>query len=132
MEESTIKELIAQLKEENETEKKYLKKQLTMLKIMMGAMAGIFIVLFITVILLLPKVMETLSGANKAIAQISETMVEVDEVFESVKTLIEESEQGLSLAIDSMNSIDFEGLNQSITDLGNVVSPLANFFSKFR
>ena len=132
MEESTMKELIVQLKEENETEKKYLKKQLTMLKIMMGTMAGIFIVLLITVILLLPKVMETLSGANKAIAQISETMVEVDEVFESVKTLIEESEQGLSLAIDSMNSIDFEGLNQSITDLGNVVSPLANFFSKFR
>ena len=35
-------------------------------------------------------------------------------------------------AFDNINSIDFEGLNKAIEDLGNVVEPLSNFFKKFR
>lgn len=132
MEEKKLQELIDQLKEENEIEKSYLKKQLTMLKIMMAAMLGTFLVLLITVVVLLPTASKTLQQANQIMGQISETMIEVEEVFDSVKILIEESQEGLSVAIDSMNSIDFEGLNQSITDLGNIVSPMANLFSKFR
>ena len=132
MEEKKLQELIDQLKEENEIEKSYLKKQLTMLKIIMVAMLGTFLVLLITVVVLLPTASKTLQQANQIMGQISETMIEVEEVFDSVKILIEESQEGLSVAIDSMNSIDFEGLNQSITDLGNIVSPMANLFSKFR
>ncbi|MBR5578108.1 MAG: hypothetical protein IKW28_03845 [Lachnospiraceae bacterium] len=131
MEGSKIEELVEQLKIENEIEKNYLKKQLNMMKFMMVSMAGIFLVLFLAVVILLPKVIETLTSANNAISQISSTMEEIDGIFDSVSSLVEESEQGISMAIDSMNSIDFEGLNQSITDLGNVVSPLAKFFSKF-
>ena len=132
MEEKGLQELIEQLREENEIEKTYLKKQLTILKIVMAAMLGTFLVLFIAVVTLVPTAAKTLQQANQVIAQISDTMVEVEEVFDSVKVLIEESQQGLSVAIDSMNSIDFEGLNRSITDLGNIVSPMANLFSKFR
>ena len=132
MEEKSLQELIEQLREENEIEKTYLKKQLILLKIVMIAMLGTFLVLFITVVTLVPTAAKTLQQANQVIGQISNTMVEVEEVFDSVKILIEESQQGLSIAIDSMNTIDFDGLNKSITDLGNIVSPMANLFSKFR
>ncbi len=132
MEEKEIQDLIVQLKEENEIEKRYLKKQLFLLKLSMLSTIGIFITLLIAIIILVPRITTTLTEVNLAIGQISNTMVQVEEVFESVKRLVEESEEGLGVAIDSMNSIDFNGLNQSITDLGNVVSPLADFFSKFR
>lgn len=132
MEEKEIRDLIVQLKEENEIEKRYLKKQLFLLKLSMLSTTGIFITLLMAIIILVPRITTTLTEVNLAIGQISNTMVQVEEVFESVKRLVEESEEGLGLAIDSMNSIDFKGLNQSITDLGNVVSPLADFFSKFR
>ncbi|MBR3607064.1 MAG: hypothetical protein IKL51_05775 [Lachnospiraceae bacterium] len=132
MEEKEIQDLIVQLKEENEIEKRYLKKQLFLLKLSMLSTTGIFITLLMAIIILVPRITTTLTEVNLAIGQISNTMVQVEEVFESVKRLVEESEEGLGLAIDSMNSIDFKGLNQSITDLGNVVSPLADFFSKFR
>ena len=132
MEEKSLQELIEQLREENEIEKTYLKKQLILLKIVMIAMLGTFLVLFITVVTLVPTAAKTLQQANQVIGQVSNTMVEVEEVFDSVKILIEESQQGLSIAIDSMNTIDFDGLNKSITDLGNIVSPMANLFSKFR
>ena len=71
----------------------------------MAAMLGTFLVLFIAVVTLVPTAAKTLQQANQVIAQISDTMVEVEEVFDSVKVLIEESQQGLSVAIDSMNSI---------------------------
>ena len=132
MEEKEIQDLIVQLKEENEIEKRYLKKQLFLLKLSMLSTTGIFITLLMAIIILVPRITTTLTEVNLAIGQISNTVVQVEEVFESVKRLVEESEEGLGLAIDSMNSIDFKGLNQSITDLGNVVSPLADFFSKFR
>lgn len=132
MEENQVQELLHEIRAENEIERVYLKKQLNMMKIIMAAMSGIFLLLFVAVVILVPKVTDTLSRANHAIGQISETLIEVDEVFDSVNGLIEESEEGLSVAIDSMNSIDFDRLNQSIEDLGNVVAPLANFFSKFR
>ncbi len=132
MEEKEIQDLLVQLKEENEIEKRYLKKQLFLLKLSMLSTTGIFITLLIAIIILVPRITTTLTEVNLAIGQISNTMVQVEEVFESVKRLVEESEEGLGVAIDSMNSIDFKGLNQSITDLGNVVSPLADFFSKFR
>ena len=32
---------------------------------------------------------------------------------------------------EKLNSINFQGLNQSIEDLGKVVSPLSEFFSRF-
>lgn len=132
MEEKEIQDLIVQLKEENEIEKRYLKKQLFLLKLSMLSTTGIFITLLMAIIILVPRITTTLTEVNLAIGQISNTVVQVEEVFESVKRLVEESEEGLGVAIDSMNSIDFKGLNQSITDLGNVVSPLADFFSKFR
>ena len=131
MEEKKIQELIDQIREENEMERTYLKKQLNMMKIMMVAMLGIFILLLVTVSVLLPKVTQTLDGANQAIVQISDTMTEVEGMFDSVDELMNDSKEGITIAIESMNSIDFEGLNRSIEDLGNIVSPLADFFGRF-
>lgn len=139
MEEKNIKTLIDDIREQNEIERTYLKKQLNMMKALMFAMAGIFLVLLISVSVLVPKLVVTLDNANVALEQISYmaeqivfTAEQVDEVLGSAKILVEESGEGITQALENMNSIDFEKLNQSIDDFNKVISPLSSFFGRFR
>ena len=103
-----------------------------MMKVLMFAMAGIFLMLLIAVAVLVPSVTATLDNANVALEQISSTAQEMDNVLNSVEVLVEDSSVGVSQALENMNSIDFEKLNRSIEDFNNVVSPLSNFFSRFQ
>ena len=132
MEENNIKILLNDIREQNEVERTYLKKQLNMMKALMFAMTGIFLMLLIAVAVLVPKVTITLDNANVALEQISHTAGQMDEVLTSVETLVEDSSAGVTQALDTMNSIDFDTLNKSIEDLNSVVSPLSNFFSRFK
>lgn len=139
MEENNIKTLIDDIREQNEIERTYLKKQLNMMKALMFAMAGIFLVLLISVSVLVPKLIVTLDNANVALEQISYmaeqivfTAEQVDEVLGSAKILVEESGEGITQALENMNSIDFGKLNQSIDDFNKVISPLSSFFGRFR
>ena len=132
MEENNIKVLINDIREQNEIERTYLKKQLNMMKLLMFAMAGIFLMLLVAVAVLVPDVTATLDNANIALEQISSTAREMDNVLNSVETLVEDSSVGVSQALENMNSIDFEKLNRSIEDFNNVVSPLSSFFSRFQ
>lgn len=132
MEETNIKILLDDIREQNEVERTYLKKQLNMMKALMFAMAGIFLMLLIAVAILVPKVTTTLDNANVVLEQISHTAEQMDGVLSSVETLVEDSSAGVTQALDNMNSIDFETLNKSISDLNSVVSPLSNFFSRFK
>ncbi|MGN0305063.1 MAG: hypothetical protein ACI4D2_02795 [Lachnospiraceae bacterium] len=132
MEELGVKQLIRELREESEKERNQLKKQLNMMRVLMFAMAGIFCILIITLATLVPQITTTLDTANRALEDISYTAARVNEVFASVETLVEDSSTGVTEAIEKLNSINFEGLNQSIEDLGKVVSPLSEFFSRFR
>ncbi len=132
MEENNIKVLINDIREQNEIERTYLKKQLNMMKVLMFAMAGIFLMLLVAVAVLVPDVTATLDNANIALEQISSTAREMDNVLNSVETLVEDSSVGVSQALENMNSIDFEKLNRSIEDFNNVVSPLSSFFSRFQ
>lgn len=132
MEELGVKQLIRELRQESEKERDQLKKQLNMMRVLMFAMAGIFCILIITLATLVPQITTTLDTANRALEDISYTAARVNEVFASVETLVEDSSIGVTEAIEKLNSINFEGLNQSIEDLGKVVSPLSEFFSRFR
>lgn len=132
MEESNIKTLLDDIREQNEIERTYLKKQLNMMKALMFAMAGIFLMLLIVVAVLVPKVTTTLDNANVALEQISYTAEQMDDVLISVETLLEDSSEGVSQALENMNSIDFEKLNKSIDDFNSVVSPLSSFFGRFQ
>lgn len=132
MEDLGVKELIHEIQKENEVERSYLKKQLNMMRVLMFAMAGILCLLVVTLAVLVPEVMGTLANANRALEEISATAENVNTVFNSVQSLVEQSGEGVSQAISKLNAIDIESLNQSIEDLGTVVSPLSEFFSRFQ
>ena len=131
MEDINIKTLMDDIREQNEIERSYLKKQLNMMKVLMFAMTGIFLMLLIAVAILVPSITSTLDNANTALEQISYTAQEMDGVLNSVEILVEESSVGVTEALENMNSIDFEKLNKSIDDFNKVISPLSNFFSRF-
>jgi len=132
MEDNNIRTLIDDIREQNEVERKYLKKQLNMMKALMFAMAGIFLTLLIAVAVLVPKLALTLDNANVALEQISFTADQMDDVLISVEALVEDSSEGVTQALENMNSIDFEKLNKSIDDFNSVVSPLSSFFGRFK
>lgn len=139
MEENNFKGLLNDIREQNEIEKTYLKKQLNTMKALVFAMAGIFLMLLITVGILVPRFVSTLNNANMTLEQVSymaeqivSTAEQVDDVLAGVNTLVEESSEGVTQALNNMNSIDFEKLNQSIDDFNKVISPLSGFFSRFK
>ena len=132
MEELGVKELIRELKEESSQERNQLRKQINMMRVLMFAMAGVICILIVTLATLVPQISTTLDTANRALEDISYTASRVNEVFASVETQVEDSSTGVTEAIEKLNSINYEGLNQSIEDLGKVVSPLSEFFSRFR
>lgn len=139
MEENNIKNLLDDIRQQNEVERTYLKKQLNMMKALMFAMTGIFLILLVSVAVLVPQLTKTLNNANLALEQVSytaeqivSTAEQIDEVFEGVETLLEDSSEGVSQALDNMNSIDFDKLNKSIDDFNSVVSPLSSFFGRFQ
>lgn len=139
MDEKTLQELIAEIRNENAEERSYLKKQNTMMRCLMAVMLGIFVILAIAVIVLVPKISMTLSKADTALTNANTTLTQVNELAKNAETtmsnldtVLGQSSEGIASTMEKLNAIDFEGLNQSIEDLGNVVSPLSKFFGTFR
>ena len=75
---------------------------------------------------------DTLEQAQEIMTDMTSTIDTMETTLESVTKLVNDSSESLVAAFDNINSIDFEGLNKAIEDLGNVVDPLSNFFKTFR
>lgn len=103
-------------------------------------------ILVISMVSLLPIINKTLNNANTALdtavealnqaesimGELNGTIDTMEAALSSVTKLADDSSKQLSTAFTNINSIDFEGLNDAIKDLGDVVEPLSNFFKKFR
>lgn len=103
-------------------------------------------VLVISMVSLLPIINKTLNNANTALdtavealnqaesimGELNGTIDTMEAALSSVTKLADDSSKQLATAFTNINSIDFEGLNDAIKDLGDVVEPLSNFFKKFR
>ena len=95
--------------------------------------------------IVVPKAMATIDSANAILTQVSETIVLADTTLESVTemstsitdmgttmdTFITDNAETVEEIMTKLEEIDFEGLNDAIEDLGDVVEPLATFFGKF-
>lgn len=102
-------------------------------------------VVIVCLAVIVPKVMTTIDSANEILTQVSETITLADTTLESVTemsdsisdmgttmdTFITDNAETVEEVMTKLEEIDFEGLNDAIEDLGDVVEPLANFFGKF-
>lgn len=116
-----------------------LKKQLFFQKMTAYSMTGIFLIMLVAAILIVPRTIKTINQVNQLATQASESVTKIDEMTESITTasenlngFIDENAETLTKATKSISEIDFEGLNQAIKDLQDTVGPMATFFGKFK
>lgn len=124
---------------------KTMRKQVFYSRIAAIAGAVIALTIVISCAIVVPKVCGTLKQADALLVDASDALTNANDAIDSVKTMsdgiaevgekldtfVEDNSKSLETVVANMESIDFEGLNNAITDLSNVVEPLAKFFNVF-
>lgn len=114
---------------------------------------GLFVILLAAVVILVPKVVETLTNINNTAISVEATITEAAKAIENAEQTIEnidamsgsltttsdtmnsmlvDNSQNLMEAVNKMNNIDFEGLNEAIKDLQDAVGPFAKFMNRLK
>lgn len=86
---------------------------------------------------LIPQVNQTIGQMQTALNSLEETSnhlrgLNLDTMVNNVNALSVYAQQSLQQTMDNLNTIDFETLNKAISDLAQVIEPLANFVAKFK
>lgn len=98
-------------------------------------MAGI---LLIACIILVPRAVSlmhqaetAIAGVNELTAQMQVSLAGVDTLTQDLDILVVTNTEEVQQAVQKLNGIDFDALNQAITDLRDVVEPLAKAVNSF-
>ena len=146
---SSVHENMGQMETSQESMDRLLermKKQLFYTRILAVASLGLFLVFFLSALIIVPRVCGTLKqvntvvenaggtleAANQALSEVSEMSNEITGVSTQLSEFITENAQTLSDAATDISEIDFEGLNQAIQDLQDAVGPFANLMNGFK
>ena len=122
------------------------RRALTFQKFSAICMAGIFALLLITVIIVVPKAMSVLNATNDLVVKAQSTIDNADATLEDISSMAESLQQAgdkmdqiladneavLVESMDKISNIDFDGLNEGIHDLQEAVGPFASFMSRFK
>jgi len=127
-----LKELLERLDQSNRQQAKYARWQC----VFSIASAVCVVGLFILVYTLMPQVQELTTQTEVVLKNLTEVTdqlagMDLGAMVENVDELVITSQAGVEQAMNTLNSIDFDTLNQAIEDLSNVIEPLAKFFNIF-
>lgn len=144
-----IADLLKDIKVDEHKEMKYAKRQSVTSLILSILCLVIVGCIAVSIVLVIPKVNKLLKTADDTIKQASLIMedaqtavnnlnkvttdlshVNISEIVDNINGLVTESQDSISQAMKQLTSIDFEGLNSAIEDLGAIVEPLANLFGR--
>lgn len=89
-----------------------IKKQTNWIKALFVCFAAILAAIIIIAAILIPKISRTIDHAEDTLTEVNVLIADADE------------------AIGNINAVDFEHLNQSISDLSVVANALASIFGK--
>ncbi len=114
------------------------KKQLAWQRVSSICIFGIFAIVLIAAIKILPTLESTLKHADTVaenaigtLDEIDKAVAEISDSNSDLNKLLNENAEPLTKAVKNMSEIDFEGMNQAIQDLQDTVGPMASFFKKF-
>ncbi|MDD6811720.1 MAG: hypothetical protein PUD93_07645 [Lachnospiraceae bacterium] len=142
--ETDRKETVMEQLEEKQT--KLLKKQLFYSRVTAFSALGFLVAVVIALVIVVPKAVitlteinqavelaeTTLSNADTALADISEISTNVTTVSIEMENFLLDNSETVTSAMEDISSIDFEGLNNAIQDLEDVVEPFANMMNRFK
>ena len=80
--------------------------------------------LLVTVLIALPRALRTLEG-------VEQTLRQVDAFVENANEMVSANADSVTEAMEKLNGLDFDALNQAIGDLSEAVKPLANLARYF-
>lgn len=92
-------------------------------------------ILLMKLLAFIPKVESLISQAEVLLADLDIvtkqlSKLELSQMVENINSLVTTSQSGVEEALEKINEIDFETLNQAVEDLSKVVKPLAEFAKK--
>ena len=102
------------------------------------------VVLLLSGMSVLPKLQETAVQAEAVLTNLETVTTElanvdlnsmvqnVDALVTDVDGLVGPSQVGVEQAMEKLNAIDFDALNEAIKDLSDVIDPIARFFNKYK
>lgn len=129
--------MMERIEASNAGQEKYAKKQYHMSQITALASVIILGIVLYTVSVFIPKVnvtyqnmeliMEDLQTITSGLAE-----ADISKMIDDVDELAVRSQENIGKAMEKIEAIDIEGLNQAIQNLSDAVGPFAEFFNKFR
>ena len=126
----------------NDEQLKILKKQTFFMKMTMIFMGGVFLIMLIASLSLVPNAnrvmnnaVKTLDEVNVAVEELNKTASQLSEIdfkglVDNTQQMVNDGSAGIEQAIGKINEMDIEGLNNAIGDLEAIVAPLAKLFGK--
>ena len=118
-----------------------------LLKMVAGCAAGVLVVAAVSALVLVPRGMSALSEVQQMAPQAKQALEDAQQVLEQVnaanpqqvledinsltkegETAMQESVEELKKAVDVLEQIDIDALNEAVDNLGKAVSPLAKLF----
>ena len=89
-------------------------------------------ILLAAAIILVPRTVSMINDTNRLVTEALGAVENIDKVVRDASGLIEENAEGITDAIQRVDAVDFESLNDSIKSLSDILTPLANFFNVFK
>lgn len=133
--------LLAQLLEEQKQQGKQLRRQLQWMQWVAAGCIAMAITALVLCVTVVPKAATLLGKANVIATEVQTTVQSLSEslpqTLQKVDSLVQTSSSGLTQALtdvqvilQKLGTLDIQSLNQAISDLANVVRPLASLFGK--
>lgn len=130
--ELAVRQLMEQLKASEAKQQSLMKKQLLFTRIFAVSNCVLVLLLLVFVAGVLPRLTTALDKASETLVKVDGTLEDFGEVFNNVNSLVDSSSKAVEQTMDKVEQMDIESLNEAISDLNDVVAPMAEFFGRFR
>ena len=101
------------------------------------AECAMLLVLIIVFALLVPKFLTAVTQVEEAMDEVhvltedaEEALTQIVALVEDVDSVVKENEEEIGEAIENFNSVDFEGLNETVSNIEKIVSDLEGVLSR--
>lgn len=112
-----------------------MRRQNRLMKALLSCFLIITILSVMTAAILLPRTFRIMNQAETAVANltaVSESLAEadLDGMIKDTRTLIQDSSAGITQTMEKLDQIEFDKLNQAISDFQATIAPLAKLFGR--
>ena len=120
--------LLEQLLQQQQIQLSLVRKQLFVTRLIAGVLALLLAAGIFLAMTALPRVRQVFTDVEQITTQLAS--VDWKGLADQMDSLARTSQESLTTAADQIAKLDLDSLNQAITDLGEIVRPLAELFGK--